>query len=276
MEYNRLKTEQRNPKSTHIDKMSTFDMLKLMNDENKWVPIAVEAVLPEITALVDKIVPKLRQGGRIIYAGAGTSGRMAVADAAECPPTFGVSNDVVMALVAGGADAVYKAVEDSEDDGSLGASDIEKLHLTPLDTVIGISASGTARYVVDALLFAKTQGCLTACITSSGVSDLSQVSDLSIVPDTGPEVLTGSTRLKAGTAQKMILNMISTSVMIQTGKVYENMMVHMKPTNQKLRDRATRIIMDLTGADPDTAASALERADGEIVPAVEHIKQSCR
>lgn len=274
MEYNHLKTEQRNPKSTHIDKMGTFDMLKLMNDENKLVPLAVEAVLPEITALVDKIVPHMCEGGRIIYVGAGTSGRMAVADAAECPPTFGVDNDVVMALVAGGADAVYKATEDSEDDGSLGVSDIEKLCLTPRDTVIGISASGSAQYVIQALCYAKTQGCMTACITCSGASDLAKVSDLSIVPDTGPEVLTGSTRLKAGTAQKMILNMISTSVMIQTGKVYENMMVHMKPTNQKLRDRAIRIIMDLTGADPETASTAFDKAEGEIVPAVESIRQS--
>lgn len=272
MDYSAFPTEGRNPRTTHIDKMPTCDMLKLMSDENRRVEDAVEAAIPQITEAVDAVADRMKRGGRLIYIGAGTSGRLGVLDASECPPTFGVEPSLVCGIIAGGDRALRFAVEGGEDSADAGKHDIEALSLTAEDSVIGISAAGGAAYVVSALKTAAEHGCYTAVITSNPHAEIAKTAKTAIIAQTGAEVITGSTRLKAGTAQKLILNMISTSVMIKTGKVYENMMINVRPTNIKLRDRAERIICTLTDCEREKAAEALCQAGDSVYGAVCAIK----
>lgn len=268
-----LRTEQRNPHTTHIDQMSTYQVLQVMNRENRRVTEAVEEVLPDLAPLIDAISENIERGGRLIYAGAGTSGRLAMADAAECPPTFGVPEGQVIALIAGGAEAMAHAVEEQEDDESAGYQDLMKLEPTPLDTVLGISAAGGAAYVMGALKAARQSGAVTACLCCNRQTPLESYADYAICPDTGPEVITGSTRLKAGTAQKLVLNMISTTVMIRTGKVYENYMVNMKPKNAKLWKRAIGMVTELANCSWQEGEAALKESGGDIRKAVEQLKE---
>ncbi len=273
MNYGSLTTEARNPRSTHIDTMPTQDMLRLMNDENKKVPEAVDPVLPQITQAVEAIAARMKRGGRLIYIGAGTSGRLGAIDAAECPPTFGISPSLVTALIAGGPEAMMRAVEGGEDDGEAGVRELAALEPAPDDSVVGISAAGGAAYVVEAVKYARRLGCFTAGITCNAGSALEEAAEVTIAPDVGPEVLTGSTRLKAGTAQKLILNMISTGVMIRLGMVYENMMINVRPTNIKLRDRAIRILCAVSGQEYAACGKALDEADGSIRDAIAILKK---
>ncbi len=232
-----LETEKRNPATTHIDTADTATMLRMMQEANRRSVDAVGEALDAVAQAVDAAAEALSNGGRIIYVGAGTSGRLAVQDAAECPPTFGVDYDTVVALIAGGEKAVFRAVEQVEDSAEAGRADLEAKNLQPRDFVVGISASGNAPYVASALAYARETGCRTAAMSSNRDCRLAEVADIFIFRDTGPEVITGSTRLKAGNAQKMVLNMISTSLMIRMGRVRDNRMVNMQLTSNKLVDR---------------------------------------
>ena len=252
-----LETEKRNPATTHIDTADTATMLRMMQEANRRSVDAVGEALDAVAQAVDAAAEALSNGGRIIYVGAGTSGRLAVQDAAECPPTFGVDYDTVVALIAGGEKAVFRAVEQVEDSAEAGRADLEAKKLEPKDFVVGISASGNAPYVASALAYAREVGCRTAAISSNRECRLAEVADIFVFTDTGPEVITGSTRLKAGNAQKMVLNMISTCAMVKTGKVCENLMVNLRPTNRKLRERMVGIVRDLAGVGEDVALAAL-------------------
>ena len=225
-----LKTEMRNEKTQHIDSMSIFEMLRIINDENYNAVRAVEGALPQIETACEAVVRSFKSGGRLFYIGAGTSGRLGVADAAECPPTFGVPGDMVIGIIAGGLQCMAYPSENKEDDEVGGINDIKKYNLTKNDIVMGISVAGGAKYVIGALKYAMKNGCVTIGLTSNEGSDLDNIADISIVTDTGAEVITGSTRMKAGTAQKLVLNMISTVSMIKMGKVYENFMINLKPS----------------------------------------------
>ena len=251
-------TERRNPATTYIDRVDTATMLRMMQEANRRSVEAVDGALEAVGKAVDAAAAALARGGRLIYAGAGTSGRLAVQDAAECPPTFGVSSGTVVALIAGGPEAVFHAVEQVEDSAEAGRADMAALAPSPADFVVGVSASGNAPYVAAALASAMEAGCRTAAISSNRECRLAEVADIFIFTDTGPEVITGSTRLKAGNAQKMVLNMISTCAMVKTGKVYENLMVNLRPTNAKLRRRMVGIVRDIAGAGEDDARAALE------------------
>lgn len=264
-----LKTEMRNEKTTHIDKMSTMEMLNVIQEENLNAVKAVGDQLESIASAVDKISEALERGGRLIYMGAGTSGRLGVLDASECPPTFGVSHDTVIGIMAGGDGAIRKAKEGAEDSPSEGVEDLKKISLNERDVVVGISAAGGAQYVIQALLYAKSIGCTTVGITSNKGTLLDEVSDISIVTDTGAEVITGSTRMKAGTAQKLVLNMLSTGAMIKTGKVYENLMINLSATNDKLTKRMIRIVSDIKKIPEDEAEKLLEENDWNIRRSVE-------
>ena len=261
-------TEKRNTKTTHIDKASTLEIVNMINEENMNSVIAVQKALPEITLVCDAAALAIQNGGRIIYVGAGTSGRLAVADAAECPPTFGVDYGTVVAVVAGGKDAVFRAAENVEDSAEQGKADLLANNITSDDLVIGISASGNAEYVTAALLTAKENGCVTASLSSNKVCKIADVAELNIFTDTGAEVVTGSTRMKAGNAQKMVLNMISTTAMIKTGKVYENFMINLRPTNKKLKKRMIGIVRDILSVDEATAESLLDKNNWSIRQAV--------
>ena len=263
-----LKTEMRNPKTTHIDRMSPLEITRVMNEENAVAVQAVEAVRPQIAQAIEAIAAALQTGGRLFYVGAGTSGRLGIIDAAECPPTFGVSRDTVIGLMAGGLGAVVNASENREDDPAASASELKEYGLHPKDVVVGISAAGGAAYVLNALRYAKSLGCITVGITSNPGSPIDLEADIAISPDTGPEVITGSTRLKAGTAQKLILNMLSTGAMIRCGYVYENLMINLKPTNEKLRQRVIRIVSDITGDSAEAAQARLEENGWVIREAV--------
>ncbi len=267
-------TEQRNPATTHIDRAGTAEMLLMMQEANRRSVDAVGEALGAIGEAVDAAADALARGGRIIYAGAGTSGRLAVQDAAECPPTFGVDPGPVVALVARGREAVFHAVEQVEDSAGAGRDDIAALNPSPADFVVGVSASGNAPYVAAALAFARERGCRTAAIASNRECRIADVADIFIFTDTGPEVITGSTRLKAGNAQKMALNMISTCAMVKTGKVYGNLMVNLRPTNAKLRRRMVSIVQDIAGADEDAALAALESNGFDIRAAVAAIRSA--
>ncbi len=267
-----LKTEMRNPKTTHIDTMDTLSMLKIINEENRNTVDAVEAELNSIALAVDAADKTLKNGGRIFYIGCGTSGRLGVVDASECPPTFGVAPDTVVGIIAGGDRCLRSAVENAEDSAENGIADLKAYSPTSNDIVIGISAAGGAAYVLAALEYAKQIGCVTVGITSNKGSQLDTFADIGIHPDTGAEVVTGSTRMKAGTAQKLILNMISTCAMIKQGYVLENLMINLKPTNIKLKNRVIGIVTELTSADAATAEKALESTDWEIRKAVELLK----
>ena len=264
-----LKTEQRNPKSTHIDKMSTVDIVKLMSEENYVAVKAVEDAADSIAQAVDAIVLSMNSGGRLFYIGAGTSGRLGVLDASECPPTFGVSYDLVSGIIAGGYECLVRASEGGEDSYENGVLDVES-RLRAGDVIVGISAAGGAKYVLGALERASEMGCVTVGITSNADSPLDKLADISIVTDTGPEVITGSTRLKAGTAHKLVLNIHSTAAMIKTGKVYENLMINLRPTNVKLRARVISIVREIKGIGEEEAIALLEANDWNIRASVEN------
>lgn len=256
-----MTTESRNPNTTHIDKATTADMLSMIQRENLRAAEAVGEVLPAIAKAVDAITEGLEKGGRLIYLGAGSSGRLGVLDAVECPPTYGVSKELVCGLIAGGEDCMFRAAEGAEDSGKNGIADLTAKNITCTDSIVGISAAGNAEYVAEALAYARSVGCVTIGITSNIDSRLAKESDIAIVPETGAEVIAGSTRMKAGTAQKMILNMLSTCAMIKTGKVCENLMINLRPTNKKLRSRVISIVMELCGTDEETAVRKLEEHD---------------
>ena len=256
-----LLTESRNPATEHIDELPTLDMLRLINEEDAKVAQAVAAELPNIAKAVDEITRRFEDGGRLFYIGAGTSGRLGVLDASECPPTFSVPPTLVQGLIAGGDSALRKSSEQSEDSPEQGAADLAAAGFTGQDVLVGIAASGRTPYVLGALQHANPLGALTIALTCVPDSPMAGLADVAITPLTGPEVITGSTRLKAGTATKLVLNMLSTGVMIKTGAVYGNLMVNVQPTNAKLVDRAQRIIMATTGVDQPTAAKLLQQSN---------------
>lgn len=264
-----LKTEMRNPKTMNIDKMSTLEKLQIISDENFNAVRAVEAELPHIATAVEAITAAFKNGGRLFYIGAGTSGRLGVLDASECPPTFGVDHSMVTGIIAGGDRALRKASENAEDDPEAGKKDLLAQGISGKDVVVGISAAGGARYVLNALEFAKELGCITVGISSNAGSPLDILADISICTDTGPEVITGSTRMKAGTAQKLVLNMLSTAAMINCGYVYENMMINLRPTNIKLKKRMVGIVCEILKCGEDKAEALLEAGNWSIPKAVE-------
>jgi N-acetylmuramic acid 6-phosphate etherase len=263
-----LPTESRNPASEHIDQLPTLDMLRVINQEDAKVAAAVAAELPNIAKAVDAIATRFEQGGRLFYIGAGTSGRLGVLDASECPPTFSVPPTLVQGLMAGGDAALRKSSESTEDIPEQGATDLAAANFTQQDTLVGIAASGRTPYVIGAMQHAKSIGALTISLTCVPNSQMAAIADIAIAPVTGPEILTGSTRLKAGTATKLVLNMLSTGVMIKTGAVYGNLMVNVQPTNAKLVDRAQRIIAAATGSDQPTAAKLLTKSGNNVKAAI--------
>ncbi len=263
-----LGTETRNPKTSDLDSMSVTEFLTVMNDEDRTVAVAVGAAIPEIAEAVDLVVAAFRRGGRLIYLGAGTSGRLGVLDAVECPPTFGTPPGQVVGLIAGGERAFVQAVEGAEDSAQLAADELSGIGLGDGDVVVGIAASGRTPYVIGGLDHARAVGAATVSIACNRNAVVSRHADVAIEVDNGPEVLTGSTRLKAGTSQKLILNMISTAAMVQVGKVYGNLMVDVMPTNEKLVARAQRIIAEATGCDAQTAQAAYEAAGGHAKTAI--------
>lgn len=265
----------RNPKSAEIDTLPVRDRLLLMNDEDAGVAAAVRSEIDQIESAVNLVVQAFQNGGRLIYAGAGTSGRLGILDASECPPTFGVDPAMVRGLIAGGERAITTAIEGAEDDEGLGRSDLEALSPDPRDVVIGIAASGRTPYVIGALEKAKEAGAKTVAVSNNKDSKIGQAADVAIEVVTGPEIITGSTRLKAGTAQKLVLNMITTIAMTGIGKVYGNLMVDVQPTNQKLIERAKHIIMEATGCDASTAKEMYEKADGQVKTAIVMILLGC-
>ncbi len=254
-----LKTEARNQNTLHIDRMTTLDMVTVMNNENRVVEDAVATQLPEIAAAIDIIAERLEAGGHLIYIGAGTSGRLGVVDASECPPTFGVDPRLVRGIIAGGEGAMFRAVEGAEDDETRGAAELEADGVAAGDVVVGLSASGGAPYVLGALKRARELGAIPLGITCNPDSRMHPLCDVTIAPYVGPEVITGSSRLKAGTAQKLVLNMLSTGAMVKTGKVVGNLMVNVRPTNVKLRDRCVRILMELGSCDRATAEALIDK-----------------
>ncbi len=264
----KLTTEKRNESTMKLDQLTTKEVLQLMNKEDRTVPDAVEAALPRIEAAVEQVIATFRAGGRLIYTGAGTSGRLGILDAVECPPTFSTPDDMVQGLLAGGMSAFRKAKEGAEDNPELGARELEEIGLSAKDTVIGIAASGRTPYVIGALDYAAAVSAATVSIACNKEAAISKHAKISIEVETGPEILTGSTRLKAGTAQKLVLNMISTASMVGVGKVYKNLMVDVKPTNDKLQERAKRIIMEATGANYDAAEKVFDQADGQVKTAI--------
>ncbi len=266
------RTEQRNLRSRGLDRKTTLAILRILNREDARVASAVRAELGSIARAVDAIVEALRSGGRLIYVGAGTSGRLAVLDAAECPPTFGTPPRMVRALIAGGTRALRQAVEGAEDSSSQGARDARRARISRRDAVVGLSASGTTPYVLGALVYARRQGAVTIGVTSNRNSPLAREPRVAIVPDTGPEVIAGSTRLKAGTAQKMILNLLSTTSMARLGRIYENWMIRVALTNRKLRRRGVRILEEASGASPAAAQRALRQSGHDLPTALVMLK----
>lgn len=296
VELQKIATEQRNPNTMNIDTLSTLDMVKLINQEDHRVADAVGEVTDKIAQAVDVIAEKLAAGGRLIYCGAGTSGRLGILDAVECPPTYSTDPETVQALMAGGYGAIFKAVEGAEDSKELGVEDMKNIHFSQKDVLVGIAASGRTPYVRGCMEYAKQLGAPTVAVTCCPGSELDQFADIGIAPAPGPEVVTGSTRMKSGTAQKMVLNMLSTGAMIKLGKVYGNLMVDVKPSNEKLIRRcvtivcsaaecteaeATKaleecdyrpkvaIVMVLRGVDAETACAMLQRAEGRIAKVLE-------
>ena len=261
-------TEQENPNTANIDKVSTLEVVRLINDEDKQVALAVEKVLPAIAAAIDGIVARLQAGGRLFYVGTGTSGRLGVLDASEIPPTYGVSYDLVQGVIAGGYDALYKATEASEDNQAAGKSDLQNRGLTEKDALVGIAASGRTPYTIGALDYAREIGCFTACITCVPDSAITKHAEIAVVPVVGAEAVTGSTRMKAGTAQKMVLNMISTAAMIRLGYVKGNRMTNVKSLNIKLKERSVRILMTETGLDESAAQNLLNDANYDLRVAI--------
>ena len=270
-----LVTESRNKETMGLDQMTPLEIVTVMNREDGKAVEAVGEVLPQIAQAIAWCTDSLKQKGRIIYIGAGTSGRLGVLDAVECPPTFGVSPDVVVGLMAGGTPAFVRAVEGAEDSQTMGEEDLKEIHLSPADIVIGLAASGRTPYVIYGLRYAKKIGCRTVAVSCNRDSEIGKEADLTIEPVPGPEVLTGSTRLKAGTVQKMVLNMISTGSMVGIGKVYQNLMVDVVQTNMKLITRAENIVMTATGCTREEARDSLEEAEGSVKLAITMILLQC-
>ncbi|TCI53963.1 N-acetylmuramic acid 6-phosphate etherase [Exiguobacterium sp. SH5S13] len=264
----KLATERRNERTMRLDDMTVEELLGVMNEEDQSVPHVIKQQLPVIAQVVERAITSFKRGGRLIYIGAGTSGRLGILDAAECVPTFGVAADMVVGLIAGGERALVKAVEGAEDSMDLAINDLKALHLSPDDTVVGIAASGRTPYVIGGLDYAREVGATTAALSCNEGSKISDHAEFKIEVETGPEVLTGSTRLKAGTAQKLVLNMISTASMIGVGKVYQNLMVDVQPTNEKLEVRAKRMIAEATGVDEQTAARYFASSNGHVKTAI--------
>ncbi|KRK71063.1 N-acetylmuramic acid 6-phosphate etherase [Lacticaseibacillus nasuensis] len=268
MDLSSLTTETRNPKTMHLDTLSVAEFAQVMNAEDQTVPVSVSHALPAITAAITAITAQFNKGGRLFYTGAGTSGRLGVLDAAECVPTFGTDPEMVQGLIAGGMPAMTVAVEGAEDNAELGAQDLRDHQLTANDTVVGIAASGRTPYVIGGLDYAKSVGAVTISLACNANAAISAHAEIQIEVPVGPEVLTGSTRLKAGTAQKLVLNMLSTGAMVGLGKVYKNLMVDVKPTNEKLVARAKRIIQQATDCDAATAATNFEAAGHDVKLAI--------
>jgi len=267
-----LATEQSNPHTYHIDECSTEEMLLLINREDQQIPLAVEKEISRISDAVDAIAEKLAKGGRLFYFGAGTSGRIGILDASECPPTYGVSPKLVQAVIAGGEKAVFQAAEGVEDDKNAGKTDVRRMNINSWDAVVGIAASGRTPYVLGAIEEANQRGAVTIGLCNTKDSPLSAITSFIIEVVVGPEVITGSTRMKSGTAQKLVLNMISTCTMIKLGKVYNNLMVDLQATNSKLRERSIRIVQDLTGLPRGEAEAGLNQAGGKVKLAVFMLK----
>lgn len=258
MNLNHILTEKRNPQTLNIDELSSLEIVKKINEEDHQVPQAINKVLPVIALLVDEIVSAFKQGGRLIYIGAGTSGRLGVLDASECVPTFGTPAEQVIGIIAGGDKALRQALEGAEDNKKQAIEDLRAINLSNKDILVGIAASGRTPYTLSALVYANSLGAVTGCVVNSPQSPMEQEAKYAIVAESGPEVVTGSTRMKAGTAQKLVLNMLTTASMIQIGKVYSNLMVDVQPTNDKLVQRAKNIIAELTGVSPEEAAESLQ------------------
>ncbi|MFT5806354.1 MAG: N-acetylmuramic acid 6-phosphate etherase [Moritella dasanensis] len=267
MDIQSLTSEQRNSASANLDQLSTLELVKLFNSEDDKVTQAIKLELPLIAAAIDMIAHAFQQNGRLIYIGAGTSGRLGVLDASECPPTFGVGHQQVQGIIAGGEAAMFKAQEGAEDDLNMAQVDLERIQLTSQDVVVGIAASGRTPYVIGGLSFANKLGCDTVAISCNDNSPISTIAKIAITPVVGAEVLTGSSRMKAGTAQKLVLNMLSTGAMVRTGKVYQNLMVDVKTSNEKLITRSENIIMDVTGVER-------ERAQALLVQGNQHVKSA--
>nr|WP_321382263.1 N-acetylmuramic acid 6-phosphate etherase [uncultured Vibrio sp.] len=263
-----LVSEGRNPETMDIDLLPSLDIVQRINQQDKQVPLAVEKVLPEIALAVDKITAAFKAGGRLVYMGAGTSGRLGVLDASECPPTFGVSDKMVIGLIAGGPEAILKAKEGAEDSPLLGEQDLKNINFNKSDVVVGIAASGRTPYVIGGLEYANEIGATTVALSCNPDSPIADIADIAISPVVGPEALTGSTRLKSGTAQKLVLNMLTTASMIRIGKSYQNLMVDVKATNDKLVARAARIVMQATDCSKDQATTVLKQTDYEVKLAI--------
>lgn len=268
MNLKNLDTEQQNQNTLTIDTMTTSEILEAINLEDQSIPAIVQGCIPQITKLVDEINSRMQKGGRLIYIGAGTSGRLGVLDASECPPTYGVSPDLIMGLIAGGYGALLKAKEGAEDDEALAEKDLKDIRLTALDTVVGLAASGRTPYVIGGLKYAASMQAACGAISCVHDAEISKYAMIAIEAVTGAEAITGSTRMKAGTAQKLILNMISTSLMIKYGKVYHNLMVDVQPTNEKLVERATSIIMSATECSYETAQTLLKESGNHVKIAI--------
>lgn len=256
-----LITEQRNPNSMHVDSLSALEIVQLMNQEDKQVPLAIEKCLPQIAQAVECVVAAFQQDGRLVYIGAGTSGRLGVLDASECPPTFGVSPEMVKGIIAGGERALRHPIEGAEDSKAQAVIDLQTIHFSSKDVLVGIAASGRTPYVIGALEYAKSLGSVTVSIASNPNSAMANIVDIAIDTVVGPEVLTGSSRLKSGTAQKLVLNMLTTASMILMGKCYQNLMVDVQASNEKLKARAIRIVMQATDCDKALAEETLKQAD---------------
>ena len=265
---NQLITEQRNPNSMQLDSLSAQELVALINREDQQVALAVEKCLPQIASAVEKIVAAFERGGRLVYVGAGTSGRLGVLDASECPPTYGVKPEMVVGLIAGGDHALRHPIEGAEDNVQQGQADLEEIDFSARDVLVGIAASGRTPYVLGALNYAKQLGATTVSIASNPKSKMAEVADIAIETVVGPEVLTGSSRMKSGTVQKLVLNMLTTASMVLIGKCYQNLMVDVQASNTKLKARALKIVMEATECDNETAANVLAKANGQVKLAI--------
>lgn len=268
MDLSRLTTERRNPASAHIDSCTTLEMVTIMQQEDSKIASAIEKILPEIARAIDATSRRLENGGRLFYLGAGTSGRLGILDASECPPTYGTDPELVQGLIAGGIPAIFRAQEGAEDNPGLAVHDLKEHGFSAKDVLVGIAASGRTPYVIGGLKYARELGALTIALACSEHAEIAALADIALTPVTGPEVVTGSTRMKAGTAQKLVLNMLSTGTMIKLGKVYGNLMVDVKASNKKLEERAIRIVMEGSGCKRTEAEKALKGADGHAKLAI--------
>lgn len=268
MDLSRLTTERRNPASAHIDSCTTLEMVTIMQQEDSKIASAIEKILPEIARAIDATSQRLENGGHLFYLGAGTSGRLGILDASECPPTYGTDPELVQGLIAGGIPAIFRAQEGAEDNPGLAVHDLKEHGFSAKDVLVGIAASGRTPYVIGGLKYARELGALTIALACSEHAEIAALADIALTPVTGPEVVTGSTRMKAGTAQKLVLNMLSTGTMIKLGKVYGNLMVDVKASNKKLEERAIRIVMEGSGCKRTEAEKALKGADGHAKLAI--------